>query len=539
MKRSYILTSWRSLAALVVALAATSSVHAAVKLPNVLSSHMVLQREMPVPIWGTAAPDEEVTVTFRDQKKTAKADKDGKWSVKLDALKAGGPDELVVKGTNEVKLEDVLVGEVWVGSGQSNMGGTVSNYAGNDPVLASLLAAAPYPKVRLLGIGNSWREADAKGVPGSSALLFSFGVRLQKELGVPVGLMQGAVGGTPSGYWLSPEALAADAACQDLIKKYAEQLPELEKSYQKAMVKWEADMKAFEAQQATAKDAPAPEKKDPKAAATAAPRPPQQPARPDKAGEAIGAPTGHLYARLIKPAIPFAIRGVLWDQGESGTKVAGVDQYTLMGALIRGWRSEWGQDFAFVYVQKPSGGGPAWDPSNSVTNRSEKFVLQPVQVVQNLGAYVENHVAIMKYPNTYMVTSTDLGSGIHPSNKSGYGHRASDVALGAVYGQKVPYIGPMYDNHKIDGNQVKVTFKNAESGLAVKHSDKLQGFLIAGEDKVFYWADAKIDGDAVVLSSDKVAKPVAVRYAYSFSHPWANLFNKDGLPALTFRTDTW
>jgi sialate O-acetylesterase len=239
--------------------------------------------------------------------------------------------------------------------------------------------------------------------------------------------------------------------------------------------------------------------------------------------------------------IPFGIRGVLWDQGESGTAVFGVDQYTLMGALIRGWRKEWGQgDFPFLYVQKPSGEGCAWDPEDPVTNKANKFAPLPAAVPATAsGVYRETHVRIAQYPGTAMVISTDLGSGIHPTNKSGYGSRAARVALGMVYGRKIEYYGPVYASHKVEGNKVRVSFTHVGAGLAFKHGDKLQGFAVAGEDKVFHWADAVIDGDTVVVTSDKVAKPVAVRYAWADKHPWANLFNKDGLPAQTFRTDGW
>jgi sialate O-acetylesterase len=189
-----------------------------VKLPPVLSSHMVLQREVPVSIWGTAAPDEKVTVKFRDQEKTATAGKDGKWVVKLDALKAGGPDKLTVSGKNAITLEEVLVGDVWVGSGQSNMQGSVSGYAKGDKVLAEL-AEKTYPKMRLSKSGGKWQEATPQNINNFSAIAFAFGVALQKELDVPIGLMVGAVGGTPSGYWLSEQAYRSDDACMAVVKE--------------------------------------------------------------------------------------------------------------------------------------------------------------------------------------------------------------------------------------------------------------------------------------------------------------------------------
>jgi sialate O-acetylesterase len=496
---------------------------AEVKLPGVLSSHMVLQRDMQVPIWGTAAPDEAIEVKFRDQQKTTKADNTGKWAIKLDPLKAGGPDALTVKGTNTVTLEDVLVGEVWVGSGQSNMAGGVDGYVKQgDEVLGKMAAAAPYAKIRLIsgGARGTWREATGANVNGFSALLFSFGVNLQKELDVPVGLMQGAVGGTPSGYWLSEEALAADAATQEVIQKFAKTYPAeaLQKQHEQQLARWKEQVELAKK-----------ENKDP----------PRQPAPPLQPGKTGGPKVGNLYEAHIRPFIPFGIRGVLWDQGESGTAIGGVDQHTLMGALIRGWRKEWDQgEFAFLYVQKPSGDGCAWDDMNPTTAMAEKFSPLPAQVPGD-GAYRETHIRIMGYPKTAMVTSTDLGHGIHPANKSGYGERASRVALGMTYNRPLEIYGPVYKSQQVEGGKIRLAFDHVGQGLAFKHGDKLQGFAIAGKDRVFHWADAEIDSQNVIVSSAKVAEPVAVRYAWSHRHPWANLFNKDGLPALTFRTDEW
>lgn len=489
-----------------------------VKLPPVLSSHMVLQRDAAVPVWGTAAPGEKVTVTFRDQTKAATADAKGKWLVKLDKLKAGGPDKLTVAGKNTLTLDDVLVGEVWVGSGQSNMQGTVAGYVKGDPGLTKL-AAGKYPTIRLSKSGGAWQATDEKTVNNHSAILFAFGVALQKELDVPVGLMVGAVGGTPSGYWLSDESYRGDEACKAVVKKFAAtyDFDKAKKDHADKLVAWE---KA--ADQA---------KKDGK-------NPPAKPPAPVAAGES-GGKIGNLYEAHVRPMQPFAIRGVLWDQGESGTANNGVDQFTLMGALIAGWRKEWGQgDFPFIYVQKQSGGGCAFDPADPVTDQGEKFAPLPKTVPPAAdGAYRETHVRIMTYPNTFMATSSDLGPGVHPTNKSGYGARAARVALGAVYAKKVEIYGPVYKSHKVEGDKVRVTFDHVGQGLAFRHGDKLQGFAVAGADGAFQWADAVIEGDAVVLSCPAVTKPVSVRYAFASKHPWANLFNKDGLPALPFRTD--
>ena len=500
---------WTAALVLVGGVAANSG-FAEVRANRMFSDHMVLQRGMRVPIWGTAAPGEKITVTFRDRKKQTEADKDGKWLVRLDPLKVGEPGKLTVSGGNSVAFGDVLVGEVWVGSGQSNMAGGTGGYARRDEVLAKMVKAAPYPKLRLYRGG--WKESTAGNINGFSALLFAFGQPLQKELGVPVGLIVGAVGGTPSGRWLSPEMLAADAACQALLKKSA-WFEQQQKKHQEALAKWEKAAKL------------AKENKK---------RPPRKPRGPLNVGD--------LYASRIEPVVPYAIRGVLWDQGESGTAVRGIDQFTMMGALIKGWRKAWGQgDFPFLYVQKPSGGGCAWEAKggNPVTRMANAFSAQPAEPNKaGDGRWRELHIRIMQHPKTAMVTASDLGGGIHPINKSGYGRRACRVALGFVYGRDVAIYGPMYESHKVEDNVVCVSFKHVGKGLTFRHGDKLQGFEIAGADGVYHWADANLCiANTVILRSPKVAKPVNIRYGCSNKRTWANLFNKDGLPALTFRTD--
>lgn len=492
----------------------------AVKLPQVFSDHMVLQRDMPVPVWGTASAGEKVTVKFAGQERITQADDKGHWQVKLDPLKVGEPDKLIVSGSDTVTIQDVLVGEVWVGSGQSNMQMGAASYMPKDDVLVKNVAAGPYPKIRIISPHGVWQESTPANLPKFSALLFSFGLPLQKELDVPVGLMVGAVGGTPSGAWLTPEMYQADDACKAEV--------------QQAMSKYDpaAEQKKYELDLANYQKAAAAVKPGQKA--------PPKPAAPSKPGEMPGGrAVGYLYNDNIKPYLPYAIRGVLWDQGESGTAVKDVDQYTLMGALIRGWRTAWGQgDFPFLYIQKPSGGGPAWDAKDPVTIAADKLAPLPAKTPGPAdGLYRETHIRIRQYPNTFMVTSSDLGGATHPWNKAGYGVRASRVALGAVYSRKVEIYGPVYESSKTEGDKLRLTFTHVGQGLAAAGGQTLQGFEVAGEDKKFYWADAAIDGDTVILHADSVTKPVAARYAWGQTHTWANLFNKDGLPTQTFRTD--
>lgn len=502
----------------------TGNTLADVTLPVVIDRSMVLQRDCPLPIWGKASPGETVRVRFRDQDKTAQADDQGRWQVKLDALKAGGPDTLRITGTNgmDLVLDDVLVGEVWVGSGQSNMAGGSQYYRKHDRELVRLIQAAPYPRLRLLTAGRKWQVATTNTIDAFSALMFAFGIRLHQALDVPVGLLVGAVGGTPSGFWIAEKDYRADAACKEVVAKFAGtyDLAAARKNHAALTARWdkvEADAKA------------------------AGKKPPRLPHVPQPAGEPTHGKIGNLYEARILPFIPFAIRGVLWDQGESSTAITGVDQYTLMGALIGSWRQAWGQgDFPFIYVQKPSGGGCAWDPADIINKQADAFSPLPEAVPKNAEGLVPAlHIHIMNYPNTYMVTASDLGGSTHPVNKSGYGARAARVALGAVYGKPLEIYGPVFQKQTIEGDKVRLEFTHTGQGLAFKHGAKLQGFAVAGADRVFHWADASIDGNTVVVSAAQVPKPAAVRYAWASTHPWANLFNRDGLPALTFRTDDW
>ncbi|MCE9607741.1 MAG: sialate O-acetylesterase [Planctomycetia bacterium] len=493
---------------------------AEVKLPRFFSDHMVLQRETKAPLWGTAAAGEKITVRFRDQEQKTEADAKGNWRVEFTGLKAGGPDELTIAATNTITLKDILVGEVWVGSGQSNMQGAVVHYAPSDPELAKLAATA-YPTIRGCTVSSGWNESNPKNNANFSAILFAFAVRVNEDLKVPVGMLLGAVGGTPSGAWVSQEAVAGDPEVQKQIAEYAKGYDALMKHYE------EVDLPTWEKANAAAKAAGKPDVR--------------KPAPYDKPGMVFTNLPGYLYDAYIRPFVGYGIRGVLWDQGESGTRLGGVDQTTLMGTLIRSWRAAWNVgDFAFIYVQKPSGNGCAWDVTNPVTSQAQRPSALPAAPPGTTdGLYVETHVKIMKYPNVGMAISSDLGPGVHPSNKSGYGSRAGAVALGMTYGKPIEYYGPLYASHTVEGDKVRVKFTHIGQGLAFKHGEKLQGFAIAGDDKVFRWAEAVIDGDTVVLSNAEVAKPTAVRYAWAHQRTWANLFNKDGLPAVTFRTDSW
>jgi len=500
-----------------------AAVYAEVKPASCFSDHMVLQRDMAVPVFGTAQPGEKVIVTVAGQTKDVTADANGRWRVKLDPLKAGGPHAMTVAGSSTVKFEDILVGDVWLGSGQSNMAGNAGRYAKGDEVLAKWIADGPYPRIRLLtSRGRGWTIATPESAAAFSAILFAFGLELHRELDVPIGLYVGAVGGTPSGRWIPAEAMLASTECE---RVYNEGLKK--HSHEKHVKLYEAKLAKWEEAAAAAKAAG----KKPRG------RKPRVPVPPPAFKELK---PGGLFESHIRHFVGYGMRGVLWDQGESGTMFAQIDQYTMMGALVKGWRDLWGQgEFPWIYVQKPSGGGCAFGiEDDPVTRMADACKPPPAQInTRDNGLYRELHTRIMQHPNTYMAIARDLGSGVHPRNKSGYGSRAARVALAGAYSKDIEYYGPLYKSRTVENGKVRIAFTHVGKGLTFRQADRLQGFTIAGEDKVFRRADAVIDGDSVVVSSPEVPSPVAVRYAWARNAPWANLFNKDGLPALAFRTD--
>lgn len=490
--------------------ASITTAQAAVKVDSMFGDHMVIQCEMAVPVWGTAEAGEKITVKFQGQTKTATANDAGKWMVKLEPMSAAvAADFAVIGSDSEITFTDILVGEVWLGSGQSNMAGGAGGYAKNDEVLAKAIASGPYPKLRLYN-GRKWAVADEETIQRFSAIHFSFGRALHMELKRPVGLMYGAVGGTPSGRWLSKEMALAD---KDLVAQFEANNgyhpSELEAVREKNLAEYEETKKKLEAE--------------------------------GKKAPRFGGPNllGDLYKSKIEYMVPYAIRGVLWDQGESRTQIPGVDQYTTMHALINGWRHVWGSEFYFLHVQKPSGGSAPFDPTNPVNKGAAAF--NPKLPATHTSAatalkYHLDHIKIGTIEKAPLVTAVDLGTGIHPACKSGYGQRACRVALGLVYGYDVAICGPTYKSHKIEGHQIRIRFDHTGNGLTAQHAKEIQGFEIAGTNGKWFWADATIDGDTVIVSSKEVAKPLHVQYAFSNRATYANFYNKDGLPALMFST---
>ncbi len=459
-----------------------STARADVKLPAIFSDHAVLLSGATVPIWGWADAGEKVEVSFAGQKKSAMPDANGKWMVKLDALKADAKSqELTVKGKNTLTVKDVLVGEVWLGSGQSNMALRVNQ--AND--FEKEKTTANLPRVRMFTVSSgpsAKAEEDCTGswvvcAPGTigsfSATLYFFGREIHKVLGVPTGLINSSVGGTPIESWIAPEA---QQASPDNAKAAAKPKP--------------------------AADNPTP--KNPQGAAAK---------RESKGG------VGGLFDGKIAPLIPYAIRGGLWYQGEANTAAGKAQLYqNQLPLLITDWRKRWGNEFPFAWVQLPNFSAP-----------DKEWPLVREAMLKTL-----------KLPKTGMAITIDIGEekNIHPKNKQEVGRRLSLWALGEVYGKKVPSTsGPLTAGHEVKGDKVMLKFTHADEGLVAKNGE-LRGFMIAGEDKQWKPATAKIVGDTVIVSSPEIVKPVAVRYAWQ-DWPDCNLFNGAGLPASPFRTDEW
>ena len=497
-------------------LAAVAS--AEVKLAGVFGDHMVLQRDVAVPVWGWADPDEAVTVILGGQTKTATTEADGKWSVRFDALQAGAPLQLQAKGKqNTVTLKDVLVGEVWLCSGQSNMEMTVGGVTNK----AAEIAAADHPQIRMYVIDHiparapqarrsgHWSVCSPKTVGGFSAAAYFFGRELQEQLNVPVGLINSSWGGTPVQTWTSLKWHEAVPELKPLVDNLRRQ----QEFYTSGRAKTE-----YEKQLAGWKKAAATAKAGGKQLKDRQPQPPQDPEL------SPGGPAA-LYNGMIAPLVPYALRGAIWYQGESnaGSPIYGIQLTTL----IANWRDDWKQgDFPFLFVQLPNFMGRQTQPSESVGGwplEREQF-LKMLDTVKNSG----------------MAVTIDVGEAqnIHPQNKQDVGRRLAQWALAKTYGKDIVASGPLYKSSRQEAGQIVVEFNYVAGGLAARDGGKLTGFAIAGADKKFVWAAARIVGETVVVSSPAVPSPVAVRYAWA-NNPPCNLVNKAGLPASPFRSDDW
>jgi len=467
---------------------------------------MVIQRGLPVHIWGMAEPGETVSVAFRGETRSTAADTLGRWSVYLAPAEAGGPFALSVKGTSTIELNDVLVGDVWVASGQSNMEMPVSRVANADAEIAT----AKFPRIRLFQVerkvsdypmedvtARGWSICDPETVGKFSAVAYFFGRDLTERLDVPIGLMEADWGGTPADAWTSLHAIGQDAALMPVFAEWARM------NDSRSTVILERRKRQQEWERAVAKA---------KAEGT---KPPERGWFPNESNSWM--PAG-LYNAMINPLTRFPIRGAIWYQGESNTSPERAPLYArLFQTMIRDWRSAWGQgDFPFLFVQLANfdSGPPSEWPEVRDAQRQT-----------------------LSLSNTGMAIIIDIGEAkdIHPKNKQDVGGRLALAARAIAYGEKVEYSGPLYRQVTPEQGALRVWFDHAKSGLNAKGGG-LKGFEIAAADGKFVPATARIDGGTVVVSSAAVSAPKHVRYAWS-ANPECNLYNADGLPASPFRSE--
>lgn len=533
--------------ALAVLLLGSAALRADVKPAAVFTDHAVLQRDAVVPVWGTAKRGEKITVTFRGQTLATKADRDGNWRVDFAPFAASTtPADLVIDGNNTVTLRDILVGDVWLCSGQSNIEWPV-RLADN---AALAVSTAQLPLIRHFKVAQqmaheppaadvqgSWTVCSPETVPHFTAVGFFFARELQRDLGVPIGLLNISWGGTPIESWLSPAMLAASPHAASVASAWAKivaEYPPKKAAHDQKMAEWQ--------QRADA------------AKAAGQPEPDDRPWRPS--GPGLPEEPSVVWQGMVAPVVPFAIRGVVWYQGESN--VGREAEYRdLFPGLIRGWRDAWA-----AAAQPPT---PVEVPRKKKKKRkdAEVFVAPTLQVAASpfaflfvqLPNYADNNpdgtawarlreaqAAALALPATGMAVALDLGesTNIHPTHKQEVGRRLALVARAQVYGEGVDDAGPTYAEHSLEANgSIRVRFDHAQIGLVCR-GPRLQGFQIAGADRVFQPAEARLVGDAVIVTSPAVKAPMAVRYAFTNDpQPAANLYNGAGLPAAPFRTDSW
>ena len=654
----------RSVTAAVLVLLAWYPAQADVKLPAVFGDHMVVQRGIPLPVWGSAAPGEKVAVKIAGQERTTEADAQGRWKVKLDAVESASPVEMTVAGKNTITLRDVLVGDVWLCSGQSNMEWPTRAAMDGEKEAAS----ANEPQIRLFQVPRKasgepqddvqaqWVVCSPQTVAGFSAVGYFFGREVQHRLKVPIGLINSSWGGTAAEPWTDMASLKGIPALAPMVQRYeadVRDLPKARQEYEAKLKVWEEQTRVKDPGNTGEKNGWAAPKLDTSDWATmslpvkwenaglkidgaiwfrkeidapdaweskelvlklgsiddrdttyvngqqvggigeetpggwARPRvytvpaglvqkgrcvvavrvfdtggeggfggpasemnlgpaggssvvslsgewkykveyrvepkpavpPPPEPAAPNQPGS-----PANLYNGMIHPLVPFGIKGVIWYQGESNADRA--YQYrVLLPAMIGGWRKAWGEgDFPFLIVQ--------------LANFMAR-VEQPVQASAWPELREAQSMTAKNVPNTGIAVAIDIGvaDDIHPKNKQEVGRRLALAAMKIAYGQPLVCSGPVYRSMEVKGDKIVLHFDSVGGGLKAG-GDKLLGFAIAGADKKFVAAEAKIEGGTVVVSGQDVALPVAVRYAWA-DNPEATLYNDEGLPASPFRTDDW
>ena len=632
----------------------SSGVFANVKLPKLVGDNMVLQRDVKIPIWGWAESGEKVTVTFLGLKYQTKTGKDGKWKLELKAVSSGGPYEMTIEGKNKISLKNILIGDVWIASGQSNMewplSATVNNFKkeiadANFPNIRLFMvekAVASHPKEDV--VSNGWMECSPETVPNFSAVAYFFGRDLQKEIQVPIGLISSNWGGTPAESWTDLESVKKFpryASEAENLSKSKDDVGELLSKYKQDLAIWTKTSGQDRGYQENGKTWADTDVDVSTWSTMNLPGNWEQPnilpnydgvvwfrkeinlsaeeiakglilhlSKIDDEditffnGIKIGETKGHealrtyivpknllkegrnvltirvndtgggggiygnaedlfmeigssskslagnwiyktavdtenmpkyplnrepqyvpttLYNAMISPLVPYAIKGAIWYQGESNADRA-FEYGTLFPDMIKGWRTKWGSDFPFLFVQLANFMHDEAQPAN-----------------YDWAELREAQTKALELPNTGMALAIDIGNpdDIHPRNKQDVGKRLALSALKVAYKKNVVFSGPKYQSMEIKGNKVVVTFSNLGSGLEVKDSyGYVKGFAIAGKDEKFVWAKGHQEGNTIVLYNDDVKEPIAIRYDWS-NNPDGNIYNKEGLPLVPFRTDNF
>ncbi len=486
---------------------------ASVWLPRIFSDRMVLQRDTPNPVWGTAAPGAPVSAAIAGKSVAGTVGDDGRFRLDLPALPAGGPHELTVTVSDVSRtFTGVLVGEVWLCSGQSNMDFTLApsekRYFAGAAGWEEEVASADHPQLRMFTaewamsessrreIEGEWLACSPETAPGFSAVAYYFGRELQRELGVPVGLVTCAYGGSTAEAWIGAETLAGDAVFKPLLDAFRKKsidyrdTPALLARHARALATW-----------------------------TAAGRRGRAPKHPDPVQDPHSPSV--LFNGMIAPIVPYGIRGAIWYQGESNVGTRQIYP-ALQKALIEDWRARWGRgDFPFHFVQLAAHKTPPAEPSDS-----------------SLASMREAQASSLALPHTGMAVTIDIGDemDVHPRNKCDVGLRLARLALHSTYGRAVVPSGPRFRAFEIEDGRIRLRFDHIAGGLVAKDGP-LKHFAIAGDDRKFVWADAEIEGDTIIISSPSVPRPAHVRYAWADNPAGANLYNSENLPAAPFRTD--
>lgn len=486
-----------------------------VRLPALIADNMMLQQKTKAALWGWATPGEHIVITAGWLKApiTVIADKQGNWLANITTTAAGGPYTLTFKANNTIEIKNVLLGEVWICSGQSNMEFTIAkgprSWEAGVNNYEEEVAKINNPKIRMFTVEEvasdslkkdtkgEWQEANPQNARLFSAIAYYYGREIFEKTGFPVGFINSTWGGTPAESWTKKEVLLSEPDLKVMVDRFEKQradYPQAMKQYNAGLAKWKADTATLKKQNIKL---------------------PKAPAKP-KGGSVDNNTPSALYNGMIAPIIPYTIKGFIWYQGESNADRA--YQYRkLFPALIKGWRADWhNQDLPFYFVQI--------SPHYTQNGEIREAQLLTYETV----------------PHTGMVVTTDNGDSalVHPRNKELVGKRLALWPLKYDYGFKnIVSSGPVYKSMKIEGNKIRVSFDEVNGGLVAKNGD-LNEFTIAGENQIFHTAKAVIDGNSIVVSSPLIDKPVAVRFAFR-AIPDPNLYNAAGLPASPFRTDSW